>query len=556
MTEKQAEKSETPNLAKPQKKKRPFFRKRYLLIILIAIYFFWHHHLNSKIDSLTQTLRTQLPNNLLTVQDYINKTEQLQGPNLTQYLSFHFDKLQQTQHQFEQDNNLKTVEAQSNQQYINTLLPFLDHEAPTDWAANHQPPPPQLIQAARDYLNRQKTNIDALLNLPAHQQNFWPIDPNITSYSYPFHLKKIRNAIKHLALYHWLAVHDNKPNESLRALESIHKLAQSLENDLGAYAVIYQNIIYSCLNTEIERGLRQHIYNDAQLQTLYKLTTPIPVQQTALHAHRTQTTLMLNYFDLAINQPERMAKKMEFDNKTTEYKQLYEMQQHLGMLKTDIISTLEAQLLAEEKLKSIHPNYKSIEQHIEKEFVLLNIHTRMSYISFNSIYKSIVELNQKQNTLQLAIAVERFYLANRDVNSIQMSTQADTQHALLPNTLLELVPVYIEKVPTDPYSYELTPEEPTQYKYLHTNNGYLIYTPGHDRTDNRANAYDVESYQVFGKSVSDTDVVTAISFPSEKQGKVNDILLELHPQNTQAYYDKLKEKQELYLELITETEEE
>ncbi|QQE09939.1 hypothetical protein JD969_10450 [Planctomycetota bacterium] len=519
----------------PSPRRRPgclgcLFRLFILLIFaLVAIYFAWHYYLDSKIEKRIAQLRQTQP--ILTSQDITDHFASLQGPNLTPYLQQQIDLIRTQHTKYKKDHNLKRSKNLypeiTPQVRATTIFPFLDRQIPTNFYLLNQSPPEPLITAARNYLSTQNQNIHALFTLPEHATSFWPADYTQGIETLLPHIGQIRETVQHLALYHWLAVHENRPDDAVLALTAIRKLADSLTSEPSLIAQLFRVRLHAQLNDAITLGLNHRVYTDTQLQALYKIAAPINIQQSLILGIQGENAMALTFFQTLHQKPELLPMLSErFSEKLSPA--LVFIYHHLGLLKLNTLKHLELSQISIYQLQQPHPDLSL--QATQTNLLPKPIYWPLQFLtpSLSAGQRTITTSHQQSITVQLAIAVQRYSLANTDPTL--------PLHHSLPDALPQLVPTYIPSVPKDPYSYlDPTIHPENQYKYIHSDHGYLIYTPGNDQNDNQGDAYTLDGELGLGSN-DGTDIVTPISFPNKN------ILLEQHPYATKAHLKKLNTK--------------
>ncbi|QDU32166.1 hypothetical protein KS4_01950 [Poriferisphaera corsica] len=507
-----------------------------IIFILFPIYLLWHAYLDYRIDSEIQAVRDRQGHNLITAQDLTEKYEVIDEPNLADYLNFHISVLAKSDDKYTADNNPKDPETATPAQLAATLFPGMTPYELDEWTSINQTPPDILISATENYLKAQQPVLDPLLNLPPYQTAVWTKNYNDGIAVLLPHLGNLRRAARTLKIYNWLAVHQNRSQDSLRALTSLKHFADSLNNEPILITYLVNISIRSLLYEQIELGLNHHIYNDSQLQQLAALAEPINVKDSFLHSMLGERAALLHYLDNIYKNPKFT---MDFAGDPIPYPVVF-LQHHLGLLKTDTLAAIKLHNKVYDEFQKPIPDISSLDDQIVDLNRLTTMHTRYIFPALGAADQSFEKVHHKAVTLQIALAIERFYLANRD--------EVSSLHEALPNDLHELVPDYLAAVPVDMTLGKsgrgkiAAPE----YQYIHDDHGYIIYTLGRDKTDNLGCPFNSNGNITNGNPNDPSDITTAVTFPGSQQN----ILQSQYPQAYQKFADNITTAHEEYFSFI------
>ncbi|QQE09942.1 hypothetical protein JD969_10465 [Planctomycetota bacterium] len=484
-----------------------------ILLVIIAI-FAWHNHLNNKVAQAFAPYQSKnIPLNLQQIDD--NYQTPFTGFNAPDHYLPIFHQLQK----IHTDNDVD-LEDLSDQELIDATrkaAPFVDYIVPTDWHTRNITPPDYLYAASHAYLQNIQPHLDKLTNTPQFAGSRYSADFTLGIQTKLPHLGSIRHATKTLSLMHWLAVYENRPNDSVNALVAIHKLAESLKDEPMFISQLIRIAVHSKIIDNIEFALSRHIYNDAQLQQLQQLTQSIDIKAAINLCFTAERATVLHYINLF-----DQAKPLEAFGGFNIFRII--LNKYSGISKLERIYVIDLFGKAESNIKNNNWQLTDYEQKL-RDLPNSFLMTGSLLSSFTSGSNTFTRYHQYAQTAQLALAVERYYLAHR-----QLPTSTDN-----------LIPTYLTQLPSD-----LSTGAHCFYRPAST--GFIIYTPGNDRVDNEGQPFYTKSTyagDMFipgqGSPYTNTDRIFAVTLPDAPQN----ILAELFPKQYAKYMKHIENDKEL-----------
>ncbi|MBN1124619.1 MAG: hypothetical protein JXA82_06400 [Sedimentisphaerales bacterium] len=313
-----------------------------------------------------------------------------------------------------------------------------------------QPLPEEMKTAIDQFLQQNKKCLDLLHQAAQIDQCYF--QPNMTAQPWPANPNL--NFMKSSALLLKIAAIDAAVNNNYKMAEQYvldgQQLVKSLDRGFFLIDYLVQAALEAVNVSSFEYVLNYVRFTDELLQRMdLALEESIPT----LDASRAFTSEACTLIQLC-NNPDHF--RSQFPSSTP--------LRYSGLLSRNVLVYLEYIEKVNEVLK-LPPweqlaGFKKINAEISNLSFLYAL-VRITYPAHDRIHVLNLRMRGQINSARVAIAMERYRLAE----------------GKLPEALEELVPLYLDEVPLDPFD-----GKPLRYKQ--TNPGYIIYSIGEDQVNN------------------------------------------------------------------------
>ena len=309
-----------------------------------------------------------------------------------------------------------------------------------------------------EYLSDNQKALDLLHEAAPYEHSRYPLDFTLGAGIRLNHIGGIRKGAMLLNLETILHSENDQPQSAARSITSIFGVANSLRAEP---LNISQLVRWACQGlgvSALERAVNRNEFTDKQLQELGKVVAEsedFSAIYRALIGERCNTLGIMRMSGEVIQ---------ELAGEGIPPAPVLELYKALGLVDLDAITYIDfINDYIEAARLPLHQSHKAageIDSRFEK---LSKVHllTRALMPSFSRIIDIQLRSIAHLRAAGAALAIERFKLAE----------------GRLPERLSELVPAYLEAVPTDPFNDE-------EIKYKKLDKGYVVYSVGEDLNDN------------------------------------------------------------------------
>ncbi|QQE09940.1 hypothetical protein JD969_10455 [Planctomycetota bacterium] len=492
------------------------------LFTIVFTYFAWHLYLDNQLESNFDRLRaSSIPITLSeTQQQYTTNS-----PDAANYYISYINALGDAEDQLRQttvaqsDTIFDEIPYSSDYLDYYSPLPFISFTpVPEDWYALNQLPPEQLTYAAKTFLNDIKSDLDALHNVPDFTTCQWPVDFSTGIESYNTQAHNIRASCRILSLQAWLATTEKRYDDAINSLTAIRKLADSLNNAPDIIQPLTRCSVLSLLFEPAARLIRTNQLTDAQLQQLAAITTPHNLNDTLIKIVHYNRAIIYWAIDLY----ENSSIPQSFRSYDPDLLLFPPINRPLGLFKLERLYNIQITDAAENDIKNKKYDLPTFNKLIDNTPNYYALTYKMTAYHHNHNGQIFSLSNDQLNLLQLAIASQRYYLANN----------------AYPQSFAQLAPTFIPQIPIDQYNQ-------SPYQYINNDLGIIIYAIGKDQIDDKALPYTLNS-TISTQGSENTDIVIDITLPNAPQS----ILSHRFPTQHQAFLDATKEYHDHYSKRI------
>ncbi|QQE10413.1 hypothetical protein JD969_12980 [Planctomycetota bacterium] len=384
-------------------------------------------------------------------------------------------------------------------------------KAPEIWLTQT---PEELTNDVQTFINNTDKILQKLLNPPTLTGNRWPGDwSGYTSITFDYY-RKTNDAVRYLATYHWLCNQLKNSGEALKTLTAMRNIIDLHKTEPNSYGRMFENTeIRSYFCKEVDLALNNHLFNDAQLQQLDNLCDRKISRESMINTLATERAYFLEIINNA-HDPDTM----QYVSGRISPAQTV-LWDYTGIKHLDIKYSLTNYQNSIQQLESNRPDHE-----IYPRYDFTNNSPSLYLISnhFGNTYtwptNQAMSSNHALNHLRIAIALERYRLAN----------------STYPESLQDLTPQYLDKIPTDVFSKQGAP-----FLYRRGKTGCIVYSLGINHTDEKGFTH-FGPYASYGYDLEPTIYLTYPDQPPKA------IFTELFPEQINTYTEMQEREQRNY----------
>ncbi|MCP4450489.1 MAG: hypothetical protein GY809_03435 [Planctomycetes bacterium] len=326
------------------------------------------------------------------------------------------------------------------------------YERGESWTSLH-------MEQARDFLADNKESLELLYSAPDIGPCFRPVDFASGYDMQILWLSEARECARLLRLASQVAVQQGDVEGALKSIEAIFPLAESANAPVTVMNLV-RIAIWAPGIAEIEDVVNHHALTDEQMQALTARIEPIEVTDSTRQSLIGERCSAMGVF----NAPPRDMSMFFSDNELAGLWPLLAVPRKiLGLHDQDALSCINmTQTYIEAVSLQRHEALTRIKAIDNEHRSKLGMVAKMLTPNFRRIYELELRSVTRSLCARTALAVERYRLgAGR-----------------LPDTLDQLVPTLMARVPVDPFDGQ-------PLRFLHRDKGFVVYSVGEDLKDNQ-----------------------------------------------------------------------
>lgn len=316
-----------------------------------------------------------------------------------------------------------------------------------------------MLAAMREYLAINREERELLREASAFEQSRYPIDMTQVNSQRFVHLGGTRKSSHLLSLNMRLATEDGDNAAVADAFVDMLSIARSLEDEPTLVSHLVRISIVSMAVDEMLAAINRTSLNDEALQQSQVALAELDMGLAPMRiAMRGETAMCDSYFDLPADSPD-----LDYLMSSKATRVAYRV---AGLAAFDRLAYLNLAELRDQAFNG--PTHELPKSFDEIEARRANVAgycilTQVLLAAIDGAARTTLDRIARYRALRIIIAVERFRLAEGRV----------------PDSLVELIPTYLDAVPVDPYV-----EAPMSY--THSGSSYIVYSVGRNGKDDGA----------------------------------------------------------------------